>query len=226
MEMNDRRIIIVGCGPGSPDYITPAAACAALGADVLLGAPRLHALFPAARARRIETGGDVQFVLDQVENVRQRGTVAVLVSGSPGIYSMSRAVIRRFGITACRIIPAVSSVQAAFAALGLDCVGARIISAHGRRPDIDAVELGQADRIAVLGGTVAAQTWLADFLDEVGEELDLFVCENLTLPEERIRRMDAPRLRREKLSSLTVFILVKKDMVQSDWPQPEEREDT
>jgi precorrin-6B methylase 1 len=108
----------------------------------------------------------------------------------------------------------------------LDCVGARIISAHGRRPDIDAVELGQADRIAVLGGTVAAQTWLADFLDEVGEELDLFVCENLTLPEERIRRMDAPRLRREKLSSLTVFILVKKDMVQSDWPQPEEREDT
>ncbi|MHB8767197.1 MAG: SAM-dependent methyltransferase, partial [Deferrisomatales bacterium] len=53
--MGPERILIVGCGPGSPEHLTGAARAAAEGADWVLGPPRLQALFPGARGRRVET---------------------------------------------------------------------------------------------------------------------------------------------------------------------------
>ena len=75
-------------------------------------------------------------LLDQIAARRAAGRrVAVLVSGDPGLYSLAQNVVRRFGREHCEVVPAVSSVQVAFARLGLDWADARILSAHGRTPD-------------------------------------------------------------------------------------------
>ncbi len=48
MAIEDQSISIVGCGPGSLDYLTPAALRAIEEAEVLVGAIRLLDLFPAS----------------------------------------------------------------------------------------------------------------------------------------------------------------------------------
>ena len=130
MKMPD--ITIVGLGPGSPEYITPLAAKAVKGAEILVGARRLIDLFPNHRAKTIiEMGSQVETVLEEMAGLQDRPMV-VLVSGDPGLSSLARPVIARFGREACRVIPGISSIQVAFARLGLDWGKARIIDAHGR----------------------------------------------------------------------------------------------
>ena len=53
MAIEDQSISIVGCGPGSLDYLTPATLRAVEEAEVLVGAKRLLDLFPASPADRV-----------------------------------------------------------------------------------------------------------------------------------------------------------------------------
>ena len=136
MAVNALPIAIVGCGPGSPQYLTDAARQAVAGAEVLLGSRRLLELFDDCRCRRVEVGGDVAAIMEQIAAHHEAGQrVVVLVSGDPGLFSLGRNIVERFGRENCEVIAAVSSVQAAFARLGLDWGDALIISATagGRR---------------------------------------------------------------------------------------------
>ena len=51
MGVSERDIRIVGCGPGSAQYVSPAAHEALRGADVLLGSARLLGAVPGIRRR-------------------------------------------------------------------------------------------------------------------------------------------------------------------------------
>lgn len=137
MATERRAITIIGCGPGSPDHITPAAVDAARSAEVLIGTDRLLHFFTDADAEKIPVGSAVEETLDRVGERFGHKQIAVLVSGDPGLFSLARLVIQRFGREHCRVIPGVSSVQVAFARLGLDWGDAIILSAHKQDPDID-----------------------------------------------------------------------------------------
>jgi len=58
-------------------------------------------------------------VLDHIDMRAYRQRIAVLVTGDPGLFSLAKPVIERFGRTRCRVIPGVSSVQTAFARIGV-----------------------------------------------------------------------------------------------------------
>ena len=79
------------------------------------------------------------------------------------------------------VVPAVSSVQVAFARLGLDWADARILSAHGRTPsDHGAMNLAEADKIAILAGTKEAIRWSAGMAAALEASHAAFLGENLT----------------------------------------------
>ena len=63
MEVNENRITIVSCGPGSADYVMPIAHKAVAKAEVLVGASRLLELFPDSLAK---LGRTLPFLLDLV----------------------------------------------------------------------------------------------------------------------------------------------------------------
>ena len=133
--------------------------------------------------------------MDQLEAAWRLGRkVAVLVSGDPGLYSLAERLLRRFGRENCRVTPAVSSVQAAFARLGLSWDNVRVISAHGRLPPGD-VDLSQWDKLAVLGGTREAMRWAASACELLRETHAAYLCENLTLPGERVCQLTPEDLR-------------------------------
>ncbi len=208
MAVDAPKITIVGCGPGSADYLTPAAAKAVAQAEVVLGSKRLLGLFDEDESPRIELPARVDPALELIAGHAAERRVAVLVSGSPGLFSLAKAVVGRFGREHCRIIPAVSSVQVAFARLGLDWADARILSAHGSLPEVTAEELAGCPKIAVLAGTEQAVRWVCDVARELQESHQLFVCENLTLDNEQVRSVDPEEFEGLRPDSLTIMVLV------------------
>ena len=193
--MKKPEITIVGCGPGSPEYMTPLALKVIKGAEILVGARRLLDLFPDHQAKRvIEMEDKVETVLEEMARCQDRPMV-VLVSGDPGLSSLARPVIGRFGREACRVIPGVSSIQVAFARLGMDWGKARIIDAHSQDPKTDLQEIldSGVEKVAVLGGRQGSLEWLAKALQGLKSDWAVYVCENLTLTDEKIRLVEPER---------------------------------
>lgn len=211
MEM--KPILIIGCGPGGADFLTDTARQAAASAAVLFGAPRLLELFPHAKAEKVAWEAHAQG-LDRIEQLRREGKqVGVLVSGDPGLFSLAQTLVRRFGREQCRIIPAVSSVQVAFARMGLEWSGAKIVSAHGRTPDVTPPQLQTCDKIAILAGTAEALAWAAQTAAALAATHEAIVCENLTLAGERIRRASPAEIAAAGTSSLAIVLLLRKELL-------------
>ena len=214
MNETSQTIVIVGCGPGSPDYLTSAAREAAQSADVLLGAARLLDLFADSPALKVPLKGDHVAMLDEIARHAQPGRrVAVLVTGDPGCFSLAGSVVRRFGLDACRIIPGISSVQVAFARVGLDWAGALILSAHGRTPPTAPADLAASDRVAILAGTAEALAWSASAASALEATHAAVVCEDLTLPGERIRRLGAREIAACGAPSLAIVLLIRRTLL-------------
>jgi cobalt-precorrin-7 (C5)-methyltransferase len=228
MAVNHNKLMIVGCGPGGPEYVTAAASRAVAQAHTVMGSDRLLRLFPDCNACRLPLPAAVEpaikAVAEQLQAVAkqlQAGSVAVLVSGDPGLFSLAKPLVAHFGEKACEIIPAVSSLQVAFARLGLGWSDARIISAHGRIPQATAEELSACEKIAILGGTQEATSWVARLAERLKHTHALFVCENLTLPQESVREVRPQELQTVELSSLAIMIFVRRSEPSQEQPSPE-----
>ena len=202
-------IVIIGCGPGSPEYLTAAAIRAVQEAEVLVGARRLLELFPEHPGERIMMEAHTEKVLAAIGQ-RPDKKIAVLVSGDPGLASLAQPILKRFGPSRCRVIPGISSLQAAFARLGLDWLGVRVIDAHGKDPSVHLKSLEGIEKIAILGGRKDSLSWLLQETSVLGEDFSLWACEDLTLETERIRELDPRTAAGLVLSSRTIFILVRK----------------
>jgi cobalt-precorrin-7 (C5)-methyltransferase len=157
-------------------------------------------------------GVDIAAVLEAIARHLTGGKVVVLVTGDPGISSLAQPVLQRFGRQACTVIPGISAIQAAFARLGLDWLDARLVSAHGRTPNVTADELARHDKIAVLAGTPAAMQWTARVADALPHH-EVYLCRDLTLPSEQVQRTNADELRELPVSGRMVIIFVKKGLL-------------
>jgi len=208
-----KKILIVGCGPGSPEFVTPAAVTACRRADVLLGAKKILDLFEDTGAERIEFTTQSRAAMKEIETRRPNKTVAVLVSGDPGIFSLGNIVLKHFGRKACIIIPGISSVQLAFARIGLDWADACILSAHHVKPQQRFTQGREPDKIAMLSGKTESLQWIAEFLKPISYQKVIFVCENLGLDNESVSRIDEDTLQSGNFSSKTLIISVRKELL-------------
>ncbi len=213
MEINRNIITIVGCGPGSPDYITHAANKAVENAFVLVGALRLLDLFPDSKGKRIIVTGNIEDVLDKVRILIDKQPVTVLVSGDPGLFSLAKSVIKRFGISNCKVIPAVSSVQTAFARIGVDWHDARIISAHHKLPDVQSLNVIDHGKIAILAGHKGIKPWLQKLAGNLKYDPDIFICENLTLDNEIVQKISSTDIIQIEFSTRTIILIVSKELI-------------
>lgn len=211
MEMTCPKIAIVGCGPGSADYLPPAARQAVAEAEVLAGAERLLELFPESRAERIVVTGHIADVLDRIQASAQEKPVAVLVSGDPCLFSLGLSVLKRFGRDRCRLIPAVSSVQVAFARAGLDWQDAKIVSAHYNLPVADELDFKDYTKLAILTGHKEISSWLAELASRMEADMEVWVCENLTLENERVRKIDIQQLGKIEMQSRAIVLMAKRE---------------
>ncbi|GAA2114390.1 precorrin-6y C5,15-methyltransferase (decarboxylating) subunit CbiE [Actinomadura alba] len=167
---------------------------------VVGGARHLDAVRPPEGARRVVMG-DVSAALGEIDAVHPppptRTTarspqdtgdlpqVVVVASGDPGFFGIVRA-LREHGHDP-EVLPAVSSVAAAFAHAGLPWDDALVVSAHGRdlRRAVNACRAHP--KVAVLTAPGAGPAELARELAPQTPR-SFVVCEDLGGPDERVTR--------------------------------------
>ena len=126
------RIAVVGVGPGSEDYLLPAAREAIEGADMLAGGPRHLAPYKNSGRELIPLEGSLDPFLDLLDRKRASGRIALLLSGDPCFYSLLGKVSSRFTPDEYEVFPGLSSFQLFFARLGIPWSDAALASLHGR----------------------------------------------------------------------------------------------
>ena len=203
-----KQLMIIGCGPGAVEYMTEAGRKGIALADVLAGSAHLLKLYAPEGKMRLPIASDIEGALEAVDIYLKDGKrVAVLVSGDPGLCSLATPVIRRFGKEACEVIPGISSVQLLFARLGLDWMDARIVSAHKSLPTLSVEELESVKTLVILCGHHVSQQWVIELYLSLGQGRKLIVCQDLSLPTERIDEVDGEIFSKMELSSRTIVVI-------------------
>ncbi len=203
-------ITIVGCGPGSESCITKEALSAIKQATFLVGSSHLLSLFGRKSQEMIVFDGDAEGTLDKIASNLGQKKIAVLVSGDPGISSFSKSVIKRFGVASLKVIPGISSIQVAFARLGLEWLGAKIISVHGGVPPTFSYnDLAKVDKIAVLTAGTSSIPFLIDLTQSLGCEYSVYLLEDLTLASERVRKVQRDDLSEIEVSPRSIALFIR-----------------
>ena len=178
---------------------------------VVGGARHLAAVPIPDGARKIQLGA-----LEPALNAlgRHEGHAVVVASGDPGFFGVVRR-LRAGGLEVDRVIPAVSSVAAAFAAVRMDWDDAAVVSAHGgesnvRRTLRRAVNACLAHpKVAVLTGPRATPRDLAKALLAAGlkpNDRVIWVAERLGTDEERVQSFDLAEAARARIEEPNVVL--------------------
>ncbi|MZP28531.1 precorrin-6y C5,15-methyltransferase (decarboxylating) subunit CbiE [Heliobacterium undosum] len=180
-------VTVIGIGPGTEEYLTPAALRAVEEADVLVGGPRALALFAGYNKPGRIIDRRLDNLIDYIASERLSRRLAVLVSGDPGYYSLLPRLIRSLGDEPIKVIPGLSSLQMAFARLKLPWQEAAWKSMHGR-PMEDALEaLRHPGWVAFLTDPDHTPEAVAAYLDAQGEgERRAYVTRNLGYDDESV----------------------------------------
>lgn len=205
------KVTIVGCGPGSVGYITLKALKRIQEAGVLVGSRRLLGLFPEVRAEKLVLGKNYLPLLSKIASLSARKKVVVLVSGDPGFFSYAKLVINKLGKENCEIVPGISSVQLAFAAIGRPWNDAHFVSLHGRRSELPrlAEAIKTRDAVAVLNDSTVSPGFLCRYLRKEGiKGKRVYLCENLSLQNERVRELDLSSLAETAAEGMSVMIFL------------------
>ncbi len=203
--MLDKKIHLVGCGPGSREYLTSMAVDVVKNSEVVIGPQKFAELFQPISGRLIITGKKIRLILDHVQDHFSHKSIAVLLRGDPGCFSLSRLVIDRFGISNCRVIPGISSVQLALSRLGLDWTGARVISVHGRNPDRAARDIFTPELCVILLGNDL--TWLVPVLEQAPENRTIYLMQDLGLQGESISTINSAQDLDQNISPSSLLVI-------------------
>lgn len=173
-------------------------------ADLVAGGKRHLAAFGIEPERAVVFEGYLSEALEHIGEADDE--VAVLASGDPGFFGIVRMLGERFDPESLNVIPAVSSVSAAFARAGLSWDDAVTVSAHGRDPR-RAVNVCRArHKVAVLTSPDFGPAELARDLEDAGRSF--FVAQRLGENGERIFRGDAAAVMGEKWEDPNVVLVL------------------
>jgi cobalt-precorrin-7 (C5)-methyltransferase len=212
------KLNVVGIGPGSPDFVTPAVRQAVQDADVVIGAERSLGLFREDIKGEVValTAKNVNEILKYaVESAEKGKMVALLSTGDPGFSGLLRSVknVAEKDVEV-NVIPGVSSIQACAARLCMCWDEMNLFSFHKGTTAEKKAQLLKAIRegkdIMLLPDPKAfPPREIASFLIKAGLDKDtpVFVCERLTLSDERIVESTLERAAALDFDALCVMVI-------------------
>lgn len=178
------RIAVIGIGY---EDISPDSKKLLEGADLVVGGRRHLEMFGVESERVVVLRGDLSEAFSRISS--SEGRVVVLASGDPGFFGIVRALRERFGEEELLVLPAVSTVSAAFAQAGMPWDDALVVSAHGRDPRRVVNVCRSHHKVAVFTSPDFGPAELARELESLGRTF--FVAQKLGEAGERVVRASA-----------------------------------
>lgn len=186
----EHKIIVVGIGPGSPDYVLPVASRIIAQAAVLVGSQRALTSFAPSHATIKVIDKDLDGVLSFITAALLHNDVVVMVSGDPGFYSLLAALKTKYKAEDITVIPGISSMQLAFARIAEIWQDAVLISMHGRQANDEDMRYDSNKKLGILTDYEQNPAYIAQVLIEHGWPLDatVWLCANLSYSNEDLKK--------------------------------------
>jgi cobalt-precorrin-7 (C5)-methyltransferase len=214
------KLNIVGVGPGSPDYVTPAARKTVQQAEVVIGAQRSLNLFgeDIKGETMVLTAKNLNKALKfAVESAKKGKNVSLLSTGDPGFSGLLHTVLESGLVDAeeINVVPGVSSIQACAARLGVSWDTICLFTFHEGNVTVENKKhllscIKNGKNVMLLPDSRAfPPSEIASFLLKAGvdEETSVFVCENLTLDHEKVTSSSLVEVSKQTFGSLCVMII-------------------
>jgi precorrin-6Y C5,15-methyltransferase (decarboxylating) len=211
--MTAEPIVVVGVGHDGPRGLGPQARSYLERAEVLAGGKRQLAFFPAFAGTKIVLEGPTRAWIDRLKARPANQRTVVLASGDPLYYGIGRLLLAAFTKEELIFVPQVGSLALAFARLKETWHDACVVSLHGRPQEGLLPALARREpKIAIFTDEANNPAAIARLLCErgLGEDYDLWVCENLGGEGERVTRWAPPEVKADDIAPLNVVILLAK----------------
>lgn len=200
-------LTIVGVGMGSRASLTGEAEEAFRQADAILAAGRVLSMLeafgkPMGQAYRAE---QVRAYAQEHPDCRN---LAVGVSGDVGFYSGAKKMLEELPDWDVRLVPGVSSPVYFCARLGIPWEDVALISLHGRQANLPAAVRRHRRVLALAGGKECSAGDICRQLQKFGlGQVQVTVGQNLSYPEERIRKGTPEELADRDWDGLQVLLI-------------------
>ncbi|MCW4024443.1 MAG: precorrin-6y C5,15-methyltransferase (decarboxylating) subunit CbiE [Candidatus Bathyarchaeota archaeon] len=212
------KLNIVGVGPGSPDYVTEAAKLVVSQAQLVIGAQRSIDLVKEHISGEVKvlTAQNVEETLKLAVDSAKNVNTVLLSTGDPGFAGLLRSVLERnlLSPSEVNVVPAVSSLQVCAARLGMLWDNVRLLSFHEGATEEKKGELAEIVRLGknvfVLPDPKAfPPSEITGYLirRRIDGKTRVFLCENLTLENEKITETTLSEVTGIKVASLCVMVI-------------------
>ena len=216
-------IDVIGTDAGAPASL-PAPQQTLLRAATVIAAPqRLQAALQdwlGDAKPELLSSDDPRALVDSLQSRAADQAVVVLASGDPLWFGLGRILCDRIGAERLRFHPAPTSLQLAFSRIGRPWQDADWVSLHGRDPEILASTLQKRPAaLAVLtdpnqGGAGTVQQMLRS--SGLEASTDLWLCENLGHPDERVQLIAPGTALPTDLQPLLIALLIAREPAAPD----------
>ena len=216
-------IDVIGTDAGAPASL-PAPQQTLLRAATVIAAPqRLQAALQdwlGDAKPELLSSDDPRALVDSMQSRAADQAVVVLASGDPLWFGLGRILCDRIGAERLRFHPAPTSLQLAFSRIGRPWQDADWVSLHGRDPEILASTLQKRPAaLAVLtdpnqGGAGTVQQMLRS--SGLEASTDLWLCENLGHPDERVQLIAPGTALPTDLQPLLIALLIAREPAAPD----------
>jgi precorrin-6Y C5,15-methyltransferase (decarboxylating) len=205
--MTQQKIYLVGAGMAGWEGFSAKALEIIGKAEVLIGHQRHLDIFPEFIGRKMVLG-DLSELLDFLQKTDSR--VAVLASGDPTFFGVSRFLLRNLPKDRIEIFTNVTSMQYAFSRIKEPWDDAIFVSVHGRGMHAAVDKIVSAEKACILTDkTNTPAAVAAELIARGAEGYEAWLCEDLGLPSEKFSRSDVRGLLELKPSELNILILIR-----------------
>lgn len=217
--MTNAQISIVGTGPGSPEYITPIARKTVQEADLIIGAKKSLSLFQeviSGESVTLESQNLSKVLLYATESAQKGKAVVLLSTGDPGFSGLLRSFVNSKSSSDVKVnvIPGVSSIQVCAARLSISWDDVALFTFHDT---VDATKKASLlyhakagkDIMLFPNSKIFTPKDIACFLITNGlpNKTPVFICENLTLTNEKVIQTTLAEASKHEFDSLCVMVI-------------------
>lgn len=202
------RVNIVGIGPGNPELLTGAAIKAIKESNILIGDKRMLAAFAEADKKIYDTIKTADIVEIAASANPEKDVLAVLVSGDVGFFSLAKTISGKLPDCECVRYCGISSLVYFAAKLQLSWDDAKIVSMHGRKQNLVAAVAENKKVFSLTGGEHTPQMLCAQLCEHGLSDVQVYVGENLSYPEEKITVGTAAEISKQNFPSLSVMMVI------------------
>ena len=201
--MDNKKVYVVGIGPGSRQYILPKAIEIMENSDIVLAFERIEKSITFLN-KPIKKVKKLQEILDSINDNKYK-TVSIAASGDPNFYGITDYIKRNFNGNV-EVVPGITSIQYLSGKLGIVWSKAYVGSMHGREEDFLNIVKDNSVSMWLTDKKNSPQE-LCKKLCSLNGRYKVYVGENLSYSDEKITVGYAEELIHKDFSHLSVMII-------------------